>query len=178
MARGPKHPPGKKQERDPKALTPNEALFVLEYRKDRNATRAYRTVYGCSQKSAEANGTRLIRKARVTAAIAELEADRAKALIMDGDEALQRISLYGRADIGKVLDPSDRLAQLPDEARLLIKTVRDTRYGRVIELHDALRASEIMAKAAGRLKEQHEHKHSVSIVDLLAPAQPAADAAK
>lgn len=84
--------------------------------------------------------------------------------IMDGDEAMGRMTLFARSDIGKVLGPNDPLSRLPENVRLTIKSVADTKFGRRIELHDALRAVETIAKASGRLKDHHQHEYEFKAV--------------
>jgi len=149
---------------NPFGLRPRELLFVEAYvgAAGFNATRAYELAgyESRTRGSLRANAARLIARDTVARAVAAKVAERALQLarVMDGDEALERLTLMGRADIGKVLDPDDALAKLPDEVRLTIKAVRPNRYGRVIELHDAMRAAELLAKAAGKLVERHEHR--------------------
>jgi hypothetical protein len=74
--------------------------------------------------------------------------------IMDGDEALERITALARVDVRKMFPPDSPIAQLPDDVAIAVKSVTPTRYGLRIEVYDALRANELMAKSAGRLKDQ------------------------
>lgn len=96
-------------------LTHREQLFVLEYLANGyNATAAYRSVHPkCSQRTAEVEGSRTLRKPAVSAFIDQKRRERFRRLQMDGDEALARIALDARADLrklfgqdGKILPPS------------------------------------------------------------------------
>lgn len=158
---------------NPFKLTPKELLFVEAYcgAARFSAAEAYKMAsYDASGKGWRANASKLLSKDRVAAAIAERLEARVRLVrgsVMDGDEAIERLSLYARADIGKVLDPDDPLAQLPDEIRLCIKSVRPSRFGRTIELYDAMKATELMGKAAGRLVEKHEHTGKLTLEQIL-----------
>lgn len=146
---------------NPFKLSPRELLFVEAYSgaAQFQAGPAYQlTGFKGKPATARVLGSRMLTRDHVQRALAQKLAQRVERLkLMDGDEALERLSLYGRADIGKVLDPNDPLAKLPDEVRLCIKSVRPNQFGRVIELHDAMHAAEVLAKVAGKLVDKHEH---------------------
>lgn len=161
---------------NPFGLTPKELLFVTAYTGAAlgNATKSYELAgyagYGGTRRS---NACKLLTKDRIARAIAARLAERVQVLdVMDGDEALRRITVKARADIGQVLGPDDPLSQLPPDVRATIKAVRPSRYGRSIELYDSMHAAEVLAKAAGKLVEKHEHKHKFSLEDIVAgPAE-------
>jgi hypothetical protein len=120
-------------------------------------------------KVARSNACKLLAKDRVSAAIAARLAQRIERLsIMGGDEALEHITVIARADIGKVLDPEDRWRSSPTMCGPPSQPSGRT-YGRIIELHDSMRAAELLAKAAGRLPKRHDHRVRVGLLDLLAP---------
>ncbi len=151
------------------ACTAKEQAFILELvaHPDEPHRHAFRRAgfSAADDDVADSNAARVLSRDRVQRALealrAEVLARRIESAVMDGEEAMERITRFGRADIGLVLGPEDPLSRLPESIRLCIKSVRETKYGRVIELHDALRANEDLAKAAGRLKETHEHKHTL-----------------
>lgn len=156
--------------RDPHGLRPRELLFVEAYcgAANFNATKALELA---GYKRIRQNGCRLLTKDYIADAIAARLAVRAQKLIMDGDEALERISRFGRADIRKLF-PADHVYQkLPDEIALCIKSITATRYGDRLELYDALKAAELMAKVAGKLKETVKVEHALE--DILAAANAA-----
>lgn len=141
-----------------------------------NATEAYRIAgYAGTGSGARVNASKLLTSTNVAAAIAERREAKELALVMGGDEAMQRLSVIGRADIGNVLAPDDPINKLPAEVRATIKSVKPGRYGRTLELHDSMKAIELCAKAGGKLKEivQVERK----MEDILAEVN-ALDAAR
>lgn len=165
---------------NPFSLTAKELLFVEHYfaAANFNASVAYQLAgFQSTPGSVRGNASRLIARDRVQQAVsarmaALVQQARTGGGVMNGDEAMERLSLYARADIGKVLGPEDPIAKLPDEIRLCVKSVRETKYGRVIELHDALHATETLGKAAGRLKETVEITNRVPLFALPADAEP------
>jgi hypothetical protein len=161
---------------NPFNLTARELLFVEAWCGPAhfNASDAYRLA-GFSGKptSISANAARLIGKDRVAQAIQAKLAGRLHELaIMDGDEALGRISAHARADIRQLFPPDSPIAQLSDEVARSIKAITPTRYGQRIELYDALRAAELMAKSAGKLKETVKLEHTLEDILALANRPP------
>ena len=139
---------------------PREALFVAELcRNGFNATHAYAAAGFTGGRH---NAARLWRKPRIQAALKAKLAAR----IMAGDEALAMLSLQARFDIRKLFPADSKIAQLPDDVALAIKSVYMTKYGQRIEFHDAQRAAELLAKAGGKLKETVKVEHTLE--DILA----------
>jgi hypothetical protein len=140
---------------NPHGLTPRELLFVAAYTGAAigNATKSYELAgYKGEGNVRRANACKLLTRDRISAAIAARLASRVERLsVMDGDEAMGRITMYARGDIGKVLGPNDPLSKLPEDVRLLIKSVREGKFGRHIEMYDALKANELLATAGGKL---------------------------
>jgi phage terminase small subunit len=162
-----------------KKLSSKEAAFVDAYLgiAAGNATKAA-TLAGYAKSSAHVTASRLLRKAHIKAKLLSTRIEKAadaiqadtiiRTKIMGGDEALERLSLYARADIGAVLGPDDPISQLPAEVRATIKGVRETPHGRNIELYDSMRATELLAKAGGKLKEIVQVE---SLEDLIAQSR-------
>lgn len=163
---------------DAEGLTPRELLFVEAYCGAANfvAIKAYE-VAGYSMRgrnnSVYANAANVLRKPKVQDAIAVRLSARVERLrIMDGDEALERLSLYARSSIKALLDESDPLRQLPDDVLATVKAIRPGRYGRTLELYDALQATQLMAKAHGKLRDHVDHEHKFTLEDLVAGPEP------
>ena len=165
----------------PNSLTLAQHGFCLNYLANGdNATAAYKATHPhCrSEKAATVEGHRTLVKPRVQQYIQhEIEA-RNRRLRMLGDEALETISVYARADIGELFTESGQLKvlhQMPLNVRRTIKSIKHTPAGPVIQLHDALKANRLMAIAAGELKPQHQHKHTFDHAAYLGAAPPAGD---
>lgn len=153
--------------RPARSCSPREQLFIEAYcgAARFNATAAARMAgYSArSHQSLRQQASRLLTRAHIARAIAERLEARRQQLQMDGDEALGHLSTIARGDIRQVLPEGHPLRALPDEAAALIKAVRPTKYGLVIELYDRVRALELLAKATGTLTE----RHTVSWEDVL-----------
>jgi phage terminase small subunit len=140
-----------------------------------NATKAALAA-GYSLAGARQAGHKLLQKPQVVAklgdtrdklgtAVAVADAALITHGVLTGDQALERLSLIAQADITELLPKQHRLRKLPRQLRLLIKSVRPTAHGEVLEVHDAMRATELLARAGGKLKETIQVE---SLEDVLA----------
>lgn len=154
-------------------------LFALEYLANGyNATAAYRSVHPkCSQRTAEVNGSRLLRKAEVRAFIEHEQKERTKRLRMDADEALEGITRHARADIRQLFKNGELIPihQWPPEVADAVKSVKHTPFGLTVVMYDKLKARELMAIAGGALKPQHQHKHTFDHAAYLGAEPPPDD---
>jgi phage terminase small subunit len=89
-------------------LTPKQQLFVQEYLVDRNAKQAVIRA-GYAAGSAEVQGSRLLRNAKVRAVIDHLVGEQAQRLKITSDKVLQAIAEIAFADIRSIFDGSGRL---------------------------------------------------------------------
>jgi phage terminase small subunit len=146
---------GKRQERDPDALTPREALFVLKLIELNNITEAYlRAGYRSStREAASAGGARLVARGRVAAALEQARKQTLEKAGVDAAEAFRRIAQIADFEIGQLLKPGTNmvlpLSELPLEVRRCIKRVDNE--GQVY-LHDVMRALELIAESGGFIK--------------------------
>jgi phage terminase small subunit len=146
--------------RPPDQLPPQLELFLLEYEANgHNGTKAYRASHpACRSNVAAAVGAyKVLRNPQIVARLEEQRKERWLRLKMDADEALARISIIARADIGDCYDAKGELLpvhQWPDSVRLAVKSIKPGQHGDTVILGDQLRASELMAIAGGKLKSQ------------------------
>jgi len=92
--------------------TPTEdrhARFVAEFLIDLNATKAYRRVYNCSQKVAEANGPRLLGDARVAAAVAAGKAEQLSRADLSATRVLEEMRRLAFTDTRSFFDDQGNL---------------------------------------------------------------------
>jgi len=86
--------------RSASALSPCRQVFVDEYLTDLNATRAYRVAYPrASLKAAESGASRLLRDAKVAAAVTRAMQQRAERVELEQDEVLQVLKDLLRSDV-------------------------------------------------------------------------------
>lgn len=79
-------------------LREKQKLFCEEYIKTLNATRSYKKIYNCTQKTAEVNGTVLLRNTRVQEYIKERLNKIEKEKIASADEILEYLTSVVRGE--------------------------------------------------------------------------------
>ena len=135
-----------------------EQRLLLEYQSNGgNGTKAYQATHPLcrSANAAAVHAWHLLRKAKIVAALEASRKERWERLKMDADEALARISISARADIGQALAADGTLlpvSQWPDSLRLAVKSFKPGPFGDTVVPHDGLRAAELMGVAGGKLK--------------------------
>ena len=165
---------------EPNELTHGQELFALEYLVNGyNATAAYKATHPrCTQRTAEVNGSRLLRKAEVAAFIEREKNERKQRLRMEADEALEGITRIARADIRRLFDDHGNVLPItlwPEDIADCVKALKPTPFGVTIVMYDKLKALELMAIAGGELKPQHQYKHTFDHAAYLAAEPPAGD---
>lgn len=144
------------------SLTNRQRVFVEEYLRTWNATAAARAA-GYSEKTARSIGHENLTKPDIRAEI-DL---RLSEVTMGTDEALARLTEQGRGEHARFIDAGGRvdLAGLK-EAGLghLIKSTKPTRYGTVVEFHDAQTAIDKILRARGAYVEKREHEGEITLV--------------
>lgn len=83
-------------------LKPREALFVMEYLADMNGGKAAARA-GYSLNGVEVTASKLLRKAKVQAAISELQADRMERLEIDADARIRKLQALADIDINELI---------------------------------------------------------------------------
>lgn len=123
-----------------------------------NATAAYRTAYpGVTARTAEVNGSRLLRNAEVEKILERERKARNKRLQMDGDEAIEGLTRHARRDSndlrrlfkdGKLLP----IEQWPDDVADCVKAVKPTPFGIALVMYDKQRARQLLALNGGKIR--------------------------
>jgi phage terminase small subunit len=108
-------------------ITPKQAIFAAEYLIDGNATRAA-IASGFSEASAHVTGARLLRNAKVAAAIADGQARRAQKLEITAERVLRELAKLAFYDPGELFDERGNLlpVQRLDETARAAITALDT----------------------------------------------------
>jgi phage terminase small subunit len=151
---------------EPRKLTNRQRIFIDEYLRSFNATRAALAA-GYSEKTARSIGSENLTKPDVVAEIDE----RLKESHLSADEALARLADFAKGDIGDLLDDNGlldiRLAKEKGMTKLLrkIKQKTITRIGKKdddddveiteieFEMHDAQAAIDKILRVSGKYKD-------------------------
>lgn len=117
----------KTQKKGPKdGLSPKQARFVAEYRKDGNATQAAIRA-GYSAKTAYSQGERLLRNVEVAAALRVSQERTMQRLEINADEILLENLRLARSDIRKALAPDGSLRpadEWPDDLAAAVSSIK------------------------------------------------------
>lgn len=151
-------------------LTPKQERFVAEYLVDLNATQAAIRA-GYSERTADKQGSQLLGKTSIAAAIQEAQAKRSDRTEITQDRVLQELARIGFADIRKAvawgsapdgaIDDEGAPAEYPvelkpssevdDETAAAISEISLTAQGVKLKMHDKLSALEKLARHLGML---------------------------
>lgn len=150
----------------PRELTDMQALFVLEYLKDLNATKAAIRA-GYSEATAANIGSELLQKTGVADAIGQAMEKRAKRLNLEADRIVRELERLGFSDIRGIFDEQGGIlppSAWPDELAPAIAGVEvfeefegkgDNRkfvgYTKKVKLWDKPKSLELLAKHRGML---------------------------
>jgi phage terminase small subunit len=162
------------------SLTNRQQRFVDEYLIDLNATQAARRA---GYRSAEVEGCRLLKNAKVAHAVAKAQAERAERTGVTADRVISELAKIGFSDIRKAIkwrsnvtvvgtDPDTNAEQLrafnevaivdsndiDDETAAAIAEISQTDKGGLkVKLHDKRAALVDLGKHLGLFKERVEH---------------------
>ena len=149
-------------------LTVKHRVFVAEYLTDFNATAAYRRAgYTARGNSAEVNASRLLKNAKVAAAIDEAIEERLRALGVTSYRVLEELSRLAFSDIRNYvkwgtanvsLIDSEELAD--DEAAAVAEVSQTpTQHGNSVKfkLHDKKGSLELLGKHLKLFTDKREH---------------------
>jgi phage terminase small subunit len=113
------------------ALNAKQQLFVTEFLKDRNATKAAERA-GYSPKTARVQGPRLLQNAAVAEAIDKATGKQLEKLEMEGVEILRELAKLAMVDVGEAWDENGQLKPLHEmkpEVRRAIASIEHTALG-------------------------------------------------
>lgn len=171
----------KKSEHPETQATPprmsKEQRFLAEYFHDFNGTQAAIRA-GYSERSARQIASRLLSKANIARAIKEHISER----VMSADEVLYRLAVIARGTIEPFITAGNAIDLKSPDAVASLGLVRSfqegtEKVGAKLELHDALKALEMLGKANGALSNLKESLLTNLDVSKLTPNQIRAIAA-
>lgn len=154
-------------------------LFIREYLKDFNGTRAYKEVYGCSDDVARTNASRLLANANIQQAIQAQANKQLEAVEIDVNDILRELKAIAFVDRTKISrnvrnkileqkeDGTDKVYyednviftetnELDDETRKVIAGYKKTQSGFAVETYDKMKALELLGKYMGIFKDKIE----------------------
>ncbi len=147
--------------------------FVEEYLIDLNATQAAIRA-GYSPKTADRQGCRLLKNAKIARAIAIAEADRSKRTGINQDRVIRELAKVAFADVSRALNtqsgeirrdaPSEDLAAIQCVKIKQMEGDKGTSYECEIKLSDKTRALELLGKHLGMWKDKMDVNVNLPVV--------------
>lgn len=149
-----------------KPLAPKQALFVKEYLKDLNASRAYRDA-GYKTGNANVLGPRLLATAGIKAAIQSAMDARAKRVEITADTVLKNLIEIGQ----RCLQRDPVFIGKGKDRKQLTQHIEDPETGEEVvaqvfqfDAQGALRAQELLGKHLKMFTDKVEHSGTVNVV--------------
>lgn len=161
-----------------KSLTPKQAIFIREYRVDRNATRAA-IAAGVPTASAAVTGSRWLKTPAVIAAIDLADARSLAKLDISAERVLQGLGRIAFHDTGRLYDENGELLpvhELDEETRFAVASVEDettsgaayvTTRTRRVKMVDRVRGLELLARYHKLLTDKVEHGGKLTLEQLV-----------
>lgn len=157
-------------------MTPKQALFVAEYRKDLNATQAAIRA-GYSEKTASSQAERLLRNVEIAEAVAEKTQQQLERADLSAVRVLEELRRLSFSDIRGLFDEAGNLKPLhvlsAEQASCIggfevIKKNAEAGDGKIDTVHkikviDKTRTLEMLAKHFALLTERLEHSGGILI---------------
>lgn len=153
-----------------KTLTNKQKIFVNEYLKDLNATRAYKTAYKNikSEETARVNGSKLLTNTNVAEEIQKRMDERAKRTEITQDKVLKEIAKLAFTDITSIVSvkkfKTERgeyskviikdFSELTEEQRTCISGVKETKLGIEVSFCSKERALELLGRHLGMFNDK------------------------
>jgi phage terminase, small subunit len=153
-----------------KTLTNKQKIFVNEYLKDLNATRAYKTAYKNikSEETAATNGSKLLRNTKVAEEIQKRMDERAKRTEITQDKVLKEIARLAFTDITSIVSvkkfKTERgeyskvvikdFSELTEEQRACISGVKETKLGIEVSFCSKEKALELLGRHLGMFNDK------------------------
>ena len=145
-------------------MTRKQKIFADEYLIDLNATRAYRTAYPSvkKEKTARANGSRLLTNANVAEYIAERMKERQKRTEITQDRVLEELAAIAFAKATDYAEIKGECVKIKDTASLTeqqiraIAGIKEGKFGVEIKLNDKEKALELLGRHLGMFKDRME----------------------
>ena len=153
-----------------KTLTNKQKVFVNEYLKDLNATRAYKTAYKNikSEETARVNGSKLLTNTNVAEEIQKRMDERAKRTEITQDKVLKEIARMAFTDITSIVSVKKfkinigeyskvvikDFSELTEDQRVCISGVKETKLGIEVSFCSKERALELLGRHLGMFNDK------------------------
>lgn len=168
-------------------MTEKQKIFIREYLKDFNGTRAYKAAYpDCSEESARRNASRLLTNDDIQKAIREQADKQLEKIDIDVNDILRELKAIAFADRTKIsrnvrqklMEDDGRVYyednviftetdELDEDTKKIIAGYKKTQSGFAVETYDKMKALELLGKYIGMFSENINVNDSTKATSLL-----------
>lgn len=153
-------------------LTEKQKLFCLFYSKSLNGASAYRRAYPDANYQTACTGAYdLLRQPKIRDEVARLKQIRTDALLVDGDDIVERMMRIAFADMSEFVvwshtgDTNEiRFVDSKDVDGTLVTEIKKGRDGASVKLADRMKALEWLAEYFGLEYKDKDNKESVAVI--------------
>ena len=146
---------------DLSSLTPKQQAFVREYFVDLNAQQAgIRAGYSAKSTS---QGSDLLRQPKIAAIVNQALRARGARILENSDRVIEELSGISHGNIFDLFDVNNGvlilrdLREIPPHIQRMVKSVKQTKYGIEITMHDKTIALGLLARHLGMLQPDDPH---------------------
>lgn len=106
------------------ALTPEQQMFCIYYSRTFNAAQSYQKVYGCSYETAMVEGSKSLRKPKITTEIERLKEIKRQQIVASADDIVELQMRIAFGDIGMALGFGQDDMELKDGSTVKVNVMR------------------------------------------------------
>lgn len=142
-------------------LTDKQRLFCILYVKSFNATKAYQKAYGCDYQTAMANGSRMLRNAKVKDEILSLKQNRMNRELLSEEDIFQKYMDIAFADVTDFVEIKDGYATVLDGDAIdgtIVNEVKMGKFGATLKLNDRMQALKWLSEHLDQATEEQKKK--------------------
>ena len=146
---------------DLSSLTPKQQAFVREYLIDLNAQKAgIRAGYSARSTS---QGSDLLKQPKIAGIVLQALRARSARTLATGDRVVEELSGIAHSDIFDLFDVSNEIfilkdfREIPPHIRRTVKSIKQTKFGIELTMHDKTIALGLLARHLGMLQPDDPH---------------------
>jgi len=166
------------------ALTPKQEQFCLEYLKDGNASRAYRTAYNVTttkDTTINVQALKILKNPKVATRINELGEKHAKKNDVTAERIIKELAGIAFFDVQNLYNDNGTLKQITELSSEVTRAIHSTKQRlekqgpdredwaeiKEIRTHDKLKALELLGKTLAMFTDKNEISGSLSLKDFV-----------
>lgn len=165
-------------------LTHKQEKFCLEYLKDRNASRAYRTAYNASnmkEATIQNNAYKLLQNNDIATRLKKLGEKHAKKNDVTAERIIRELAGIAFFDVKHLYNEDGTLKQITELSEEVTRAIHSTKQRmekqgadkedwaeiKEVKTHDKLKALELLGRHLVMFTDKHEHSGTLSLKEFV-----------